>query len=130
MIFDYLKDVMKILVLLGVIGLSCVCANAATNYGDYRSTPCVSIMEVAGDTMSNWQAGYSYNDMLLNSLKLGSNLSEKINMPLSEARLLTYRMADTAMKEPMHEVDFYKSIAVSKFSSEYYTICEMKHGGR
>ncbi|WP_313493217.1 hypothetical protein [Psychrobacter faecalis] len=120
---------MKLYVLASVIGFGCFSANAATSYGDYRSTPCVSVMQAAETTMNNHQVGQAFKEMLLNSTKLGANLSEKTGMPLKEAQLLTYRMASSAMKEPVHENSFYKNVAVSKFSSEYHTLCEMKHRG-
>lgn len=120
---------MKTYLLAGVIGFACFSANAATNYGDYRSNPCISVMQAAETTMSNRQADQSFKEMLLNSIKLASSLSEKLNMPLKEAQLLTYRMANSAMEEPVHETAFYKNVAVSKFSSEYNTLCELKHRG-
>jgi len=118
---------MKLHVLASLIGFVCFNANAATNYGDYKSTPCISVMQAAETTMSNQQVGQTFKEMLLNSLKLGASLSEKVGMSLKEAQLLTYRMANSAMEEPVHETAFYQSVAVSKFSSEYYTLCEMKY---
>lgn len=120
---------MKLYVLASLIGFGCFGANAATDYGDYRSTPCISVMQAAETTMSNQQAGHSFKEMLLNSTKLGASLSEKVGMPLREAQLLTYRMANSAMEEPIHETAFYQNVAISKFSSEYHTLCEMKYSG-
>lgn len=111
------------------IAILCTTVSAATSYADYKSSPCISVMQAAETTMSNRQKGYSFKDMLLNSTKLSKVLSEKTGMESSDSQLLTYRMASSAMEEPVHDTDFYKSVAVSKFSSEYNTICEMKNLG-
>lgn len=120
---------MRRIMLVLAVSFMALSTNAAISYGDYKSTPCISVMQVAETTMKNWQNGYSNKDMLLSSLKLGGNLSEKSSMDLSDAKLLTYRMATTAMKSPVHDDDVYKNVAISKFSSDYYSICEMKYNG-